>query len=199
VRFVGSAVGAQVFGPVPGNAIAQDTQRFGQFWSPILEGDVATIEFHAGTRRLRLDTLTLTLPRIAHRMAGNGELRSLSAKTVTRNRAGAELQHRRRVRRSHRGAVQRQAGVAQLLFVNDDGGEYLCTGTLLNTVPTTNTPYLYTAGTLHEVGEGRAYAQHAVVLRRGPMPKRAVPHTSVDRRRRAASAVARIMTGRSCG
>ena len=36
--------------------------------------------------------------------------------------------------------------VAQLLFIGDTAGnEYLCTGTLLNDLPSTNTPYLFTA------------------------------------------------------
>jgi len=145
VRFAGSAVGAQVFGPVPGSAVAQDTQRFGQFWSPVLEGDVATIEFHAGPEAA-VDTLTLTLPRIAHQLAGNAELRSLSAKTVSEIGQAQSCNIDVACVAPTVALYSARRAVAQLLFVNDDGGEYLCTGTLLNTVPTTNTPYLYTAG-----------------------------------------------------
>ena len=79
-------------------------------------------------------------------MAGNAELRSLSAKTVSE--IGQAQSCNIDVACVTPTAALYNAGeaVAQLLFVNDDGGEYLCTGTLLNTVPTTNTPYLFTAG-----------------------------------------------------
>jgi hypothetical protein len=50
------------------------------------------------------------------------------------------------VRGSHRGVVQRQAGGGAVAVRQRRRREYLCTGTLLNTVPTTNTPYLFTAG-----------------------------------------------------
>ncbi len=145
VRFAGSAAGAQVFGPVPGNAIAQDTERFGQFWSPVLAGDVAIIEFHAGPG-VSVDALTLTLPRIAHQMVGNGELKSLSAKTVTEIGQAQSCNIDVACVTPTVALYNARKAVAQLLFVNDDGGQYLCTGTLLNTVPTTNTPYLFTAG-----------------------------------------------------
>ncbi len=146
MRFAGSAAGAQVFGPVPGNAIAQDTARFGQFWSPVLAGDVATIEFHAGPGVSDVDALTLTLPRIAHQMVGNGELKSLSAKTVTEIGQAQSCNIDVACVTPTVALYNARKAVAQLLFVNDDGSQYLCTGTLLNTVPTTNTPYLFTAG-----------------------------------------------------
>ncbi len=199
VRFAGSAVGTRVFGPVPGSAIAQDTHRFGQFWSPVLEGDVATIEFHAGPGAA-VDALTLTLPRIAHQMAGNGELASLSAKTVSEIGQAQSCNIDVACVTPTAALYNARRAVAQLLFVNDDGGEYLCTGTLLNTVPTTNTPYLFTAG--HCMKSAKAahtlntlWFFDAVALQQ----QRRSAIRPVDRRRRAARAVARIMTGRSCG
>jgi len=145
VRFTGSAVGTQVFGPYQASAIVQDTHRFGQFWSPVLEGEVATIEFHA-RQGAAVDALTLTLPRIAHQMAGNGEMASLTAKTVSEIGQAQSCNIDVACVTPTSALYNARRAVAQLLIVNDDGGEYLCTGTLLNTVPTTNTPYLYTAG-----------------------------------------------------
>ena len=46
VRFSASAAKAKVFGPYPGNALAEAAQRHGAFWSPVLEGDTATIEIY---------------------------------------------------------------------------------------------------------------------------------------------------------
>ena len=34
------------FGPVAANDVAADAARFGMFWSPVLDGDIATIEVH---------------------------------------------------------------------------------------------------------------------------------------------------------
>ncbi len=186
VRFAGSAAGAQVFGPVPGNAIAQDTERFGQFWSPVLAGDVATIEFHAGPG-VSVDALTLTLPRIAHQMVGNGELQVAVREDRHRNRSGAKLQHRRRLRHAHRSVVQRE----------ESGGAAAVRQRRRRPVPVHRNTAQHGAddqhalpvyrGALHEVREGRAYAQHAVVLRRGRMPQqRRSAVRPADWRRRAA-------------
>jgi hypothetical protein len=65
VQFSGNAPNAEVFGPIPANTIADDTARFGMFWSPTLDGDVATIEFHADAGA-KIGGAMLVVPRIAH-------------------------------------------------------------------------------------------------------------------------------------
>jgi hypothetical protein len=144
VRFAGRD-GATIFGPYSANAVAQDTVRFGQFWSPVLEGDVATIEFHAGAG-VQVGGLTLTLPRVAHQVAGNAELRSLSAKTVGEIGQSQSCNIDVACVKPSAALSDAAKAVAQLLFVGDTAGnQYLCTGTLLNDLPSTNTPYLFTA------------------------------------------------------
>ena len=119
-------------GPFPRNAIAEDTARFGQFWSPVLEGDVATIEFHAGPV-LPSTALTLTLPRVAHQVVGDAELRVAVREDGHRNRSGAELQHRRRLRHAHGSAVRRERKRwRSCCSSTTTAAQYLCTGTLLN-------------------------------------------------------------------
>ena len=86
VRFAGAGANAKVFGPIPANTIAQDTAAFGKFWSPVLEGDTATIEFHAGAD-VALGGLTLTLPQVSHQVVGNAELRSLAPSLESRSSA----------------------------------------------------------------------------------------------------------------
>ena len=144
VRFAGSGAGARVFGPFPASAIALDAERFGEFWSPVLEGDVATIEFHAG-RGVTLDGLTLALSQVAHQVVGNAELRSLSSRTASEIGQAQSCNIDVACVTPTVALYHVAKSVAQLMFVGDDGGQYLCTGTLLNDVPTTNTPYLFTA------------------------------------------------------
>jgi len=147
VRFAGSGVHASVFGPFPVGAIAQDARRFGQFWSPVLEGDIATIEFHAA-HGVGVDGLVLTLPRVTHQVASTADLRSLSSKTVTEIGLAQSCNIDIACVKPPSAALTNAAkSVAQLLFIGDSAGnEYLCTGTLLNDMPSTNTPYLFTAG-----------------------------------------------------
>jgi hypothetical protein len=144
VRFAGRD-GAPVFGPVSADAIAQDAARFGQFWSPVLDGDVAMLELHAGAG-VHLDGLALTLPRVAHQVAGNAELRSLSARTVGEIGQAQSCNIDVACVKPSMALTDAAKAVAQLLFVGDSAGnQYLCTGTLLNDLPSTNTPYLFTA------------------------------------------------------
>jgi lysyl endopeptidase len=145
VQFAAGGDNARVFGAVPANAVARDTQRFGQFWSPVLEGEVATIEFHAGPDVV-LDGLVLTLPRVSHQVASNSELRALSAKTV--DAIGQAQSCNIDVACVTPSAALSNAAkaVAQLLFIGDsEGNQFQCTGTLLNDLPSSNTPYLFTA------------------------------------------------------
>src|SRR5207244_2870701 len=81
VRFSGNAPNAEVFGPIPANTIANDTARFGMFWSPALDGDVATIEFHADVGA-KIGGVTLIVPRIAHHLITGAALKSPSLKAV---------------------------------------------------------------------------------------------------------------------
>ena len=121
-------------------------QRFGQFWSPVLEGDVATIEIHAGAG-VQVDGLTLTLPRVAHQVVGSAEMRVDVGEDGQRNRHGAELQHRRCLRQALGGAdaMRRRRSRSCCSSATLTATQYLCTGTLLNDLPSTNTPYLFTA------------------------------------------------------
>ena len=82
VRFSGNAPNAEVFGPIPANTIADDTARFGVFWSPTLDGDAATIEFHADAGA-KIGSVTLVVPRVAHHLITGAALKSPDLKTVS--------------------------------------------------------------------------------------------------------------------
>jgi lysyl endopeptidase len=153
VRFAGGD-GTTIFGPFPADAIAVDAARFGQFWSPVLEGDVAIIEIHAGAG-VPVDGVTLMLPRVAHQVVGSAEMRSMSARSVSEIGLAQSCNIDVACIRPGPALSDAARAVAKLLFVGDNAGtQYLCTGTLLNDLPSTNKPYLFTAG--HCMGSANA-------------------------------------------
>ena len=81
VRFAGAGEGA-VFGPIPANAIADDTARYGSYWSPTIEGSIATIEF-AAPADARLDGVTLTIPRLSHHLIAGAALQQLRTRRAS--------------------------------------------------------------------------------------------------------------------
>jgi hypothetical protein len=145
VRFSGNAPNAEVFGPIPANTIADDTIRFGMFWSPTLDGDVATIEFHADAGA-EIAGVTLVVPRIAHHLIAGYALKSPDMKTVSDiGTSGACNIDVSCVTPQTTAFVNSTKSVAQILFTQEDGASYLCTGTLLNDSITSGTPYFFTA------------------------------------------------------
>jgi len=145
VRFAGNAVNAPVFGPVPANSIAEDTSRFGAYWSPTLEGSVATIEFRAPAGA-KLDGVTLTVPRVSHHMVAGLALKQPQAKAVedigTSDACNVDVKC---VVPQSTALTNSAKAVAEILFTQEDGTTYLCTGTLLNDTITSGTPYFFTA------------------------------------------------------
>src|SRR5947207_2716681 len=145
VRFSGNAPNAEVFGPIPANTIADDTARFGVFWSPTLDGDVATIEFHADPGA-KIGGATLVVPRIAHHLITGAALKSPDMKTVSDiGTAGTCNIDVACVTPQTTAFVNSTKSVAQILFTQEDGISYLCTGTLLNDSISSGAAYFFTA------------------------------------------------------
>jgi hypothetical protein len=145
VRFSGNAPGAEVFGPIPANTIADDTARFGMFWSPTLDGDVATIEFHADAGA-KIAGVTLVVSRIAHHLITGAALKSPDMKTISDiGTSGACNIDVACVKPPTTAFVNSTKSVAELLFTQEDGVSYLCSGTLLNDSIASGSPYLFTA------------------------------------------------------
>ena len=142
VRFAGNG---QVFGPVAGSAIADDTTRFGAYWSPTLEGSVATIEFVA-TAATSFDGVRLTIPRLSHHLLTGVALKRPSAKTVEDiGTSGACNIDVKCVTPQSTAFVNSTKAVAEILFTQESGDSFLCSGTLLNDLATSGTPYFFTA------------------------------------------------------
>jgi len=145
LRFGGNGARAQVFGPIPANAIAGDTQRFGVFWSPVLDGDTATIEIHADAGTNVSDAL-LTIARISHQVVAPATIDKLDGKAVQDiGTSGACEIDVACVSPQSSALVDSAKAVAALEFTQEDGFTYLCTGQLLNDSLASNTPYLFSA------------------------------------------------------
>ena len=145
LRFAGNADNAPVFGPIPANVVAGDTASFGRFWSPTLEGSVATIEFQAAAGA-KLDGVNLTIPRLSHHLVAGLGLKRPDAKTVqdigTSGPCNIDVKC---VTPQSTAFVNSTKAVAEILFTQEDGGTYLCSGTLMNDLASTGTPYFFTA------------------------------------------------------
>ena len=145
VAFAGTGANAQVFGPYPANRIASDTVDFGQYWTPVLVGQTAIIEFTA-PKSARLAGTVLTLALISHQVVAPGELNHLSAKTLSDiGRALPCEIDIKCVTPQSTAFVNQTKAVASLLFAEDDGSQFLCTGQLLNDSATDIVPYFFTA------------------------------------------------------
>ena len=145
LRFSGSGEHARTFGPVAASAVASDTAHFGSFWSPVLDGDVATIEFEVAAGAKVPDAM-LTVVRISHQVVAPSSLRRLDAKTVQDiGTAGSCNIDVACVSPQSAAFGDAAKAVAEMEFTQDDGFTHLCTGTLLNDALSSNTPYFFSA------------------------------------------------------
>ena len=146
LRFYGQD-GAQVF-EVPGDEVLRTLARNQQagaqgeaartYWSPDLGGAATTLELELPADA-DLQRLDLAVPRLSHffvspdqgdasSLAKVGEAGSCNVDVTCRPEYSAESR-----------------SVARMLFVEDDGLSYVCTGTLLNDARSSATPYFLTA------------------------------------------------------
>jgi len=143
VRFASKAAGATVLGQISGAAIAEDVQRGGQFWSPVLAGDMAAIELHVVAGEAVPDVV-LAVPRVSHQVVAGSELLAPYAKTGIGSAGSCNIDM---ACLAPPGAPAQALAksVAKLTFVGDDGRSYLCTGTLLSDSVQSQIPYLLAA------------------------------------------------------
>ena len=138
VRFKGSGSDT-VFGPY-------DARSFGKrdlYWSPVLEGDTATIEL-AVPATAPLDDAILWVPTLSHLAVAGSALKQADPLHQIGASASCEVDVA-----CLSGALQQQAASAinavARVVLTDAGATYLCTGTLLNDSVASFTPYFYTA------------------------------------------------------
>jgi hypothetical protein len=143
VRFAGAS-GA--IGDVSASAIAAASAQGGQYWSPDLAGEVATIEFEVPASA-SLDGATVRVPRVSHLVVGATDLASPAgavARATGIGTAGACNVDLACVSPADAPANDLAKSVARITFVRD-GRTYLCSATLINDAVSSNTPYVWTA------------------------------------------------------
>jgi hypothetical protein len=134
-----------VFGPVSAATIADETARYGSYWSPTLEGSTATLEFHAAAGA-KLDGVTVTIPRHSHHLVAGLYLKRASAKLVDDiGTAGPCNIDVKCVVPQTTALADSAKSVAEVLVTWRDGSTVLCTGTLMNDSIASNAPYFFFA------------------------------------------------------
>ena len=145
LRFAGNGAQARVFGPIPANAIAADTARFGMFWSPVLEGDTAILEIQVEPG-VRVQGLVLGIVKLSHQLVAPASLRKIGAKDLLQIGAAGSCEIDVACVTPQSAALTAASrAVAEMDFTQADGYSYLCTGQLLNDSITSNAPYFFTA------------------------------------------------------
>jgi hypothetical protein len=144
LRFVGSEPGASVFGPYPANRIAEEGDRHGVFWSPILEGSTGTIEVFLPAG-VPASAVRLNLVRISHLVVAGSAVRKLDPKITGIGGSDFCEIDVVCVATQTPGVTEAAKSVARIIFTDPDGTSAWCTGTLLNDSRQSLTPYLFTA------------------------------------------------------
>lgn len=141
LRFAGAGQ-RQIYGPVSAKEVAASKL----YWSPVLEGDAATLEIYLPPGVTPAD-VQFSVPVISHLVSTVPGLQKAEPVDDIGSSGPCEIDVAPPTSSSCIGtpAVLQQArAVAKLLFT-EGGNTFLCTGTLLNDSTASNTPYLYTA------------------------------------------------------
>ncbi|MEO7741341.1 MAG: trypsin-like peptidase domain-containing protein [Usitatibacter sp.] len=132
LRFIGSDAPQTVYGPVSGTEIAANHA----FWSPVLEGERATVEVFVPSPA----NLQLAIPQVSHLFV------SPLDRDVERLAKVAEACEVDFICRATSDAQLAQAGRAVArMTITEEGSSGFCTGTLLNPADNSFTPYFLSA------------------------------------------------------
>lgn len=144
VRFAPAAA-SDALESVSAAAIAQSTSRFGEHWSPVIEGERAAIEIEADAGAT-LAGATLVIARVSHLVVGANATRQQEAKLLADiGDSGSCNIDVKCVTPQDSVTLGSAAATGKLLFTGPSGGTARCTGTLLNDQLGSFTPYLFSA------------------------------------------------------
>jgi hypothetical protein len=144
VRFAGGT-STRAIASVPANAIAQATARFGEYWSPVIDGERAAIEIEVA-KDASVAGVALEIARVSHLVVGPTATRSEEAKILADiGDSGACNINVKCVDPQDSVTLGAAAGTGKLVFTVPSGLTARCTGTLLNDTTTTFTPYIFGA------------------------------------------------------
>ncbi len=144
VRFSGASADAPVFGPYPANQIANAARADGVYWSPVIEGETATIELHAPVG-VAVEGIRLGVLRVSHLVVAGEGLRKLDTKALDIGTAGTCEVDVACVANVTQAIFDTAKSVAKMVFTDPSGTSYSCTGTLINDSSSSFVPYFYTA------------------------------------------------------
>jgi len=136
LRFAGAGATPHVFGPFAAGAIAATKV----YWSPVLDGESATLEIYLPPG-VSPASVELRVPKLSHLVRTGAALLKVEPIQDIGHSGSCEVD----VACVATPAVSNQArSVAKLLFT-EGGKSFICTGTLLNDSVASNTAYFYTA------------------------------------------------------
>ncbi|HVE49129.1 MAG TPA: trypsin-like peptidase domain-containing protein [Casimicrobiaceae bacterium] len=144
LRLVGNGPRAEVHGAYAANAIAAAAARDGYFWSPVLEGDKATVELHA-VNGATVEGLALSFGPISHLVVAGASLNDFQKRVQDIGDAGSCNIDVACVTPESTALNNAANSVGKLVYNDRFGSTFLCTGTLLNDSTMTFTPYLLSA------------------------------------------------------
>ena len=143
LRFAGSARSEVVLATITGAQARARRGDDGLYWTPATDGEAQLIELWLPANVSPAD-VRLRAPRLSHLMTNASDnfriLKNLGASGT------CNIDTVCRVGELGPAFEQAKAAVARMIFVDDTGGSYYCTGTLLNDTDSgTQVPYFHTA------------------------------------------------------
>ena len=144
VRFAGASAPAAM-ASVPANTIAQATARFGEYWSPVIDGERAAIEIEAEPGA-SLAGVSLAIVRVSHLVVSPMASKAQEAKVLADigDSGSCNLDWKCHPVQDEV-TIGAANGVGKLVFTVPSGNTARCTGTMLNDTLTTFTPYVFGA------------------------------------------------------
>ena len=141
LRFAGNAAPSQVFGPIA----ARDLPGAFPYWSPVVDGDQATIEL-ALPAGASIGDASLDIPTISHLAVATADFRAAPDPFKAIGTSGAcEVDVACVSGVPALAALQSTAAAVVRIALTYGGSTFLCSGTLLNDAVASHTPYIYTA------------------------------------------------------
>ncbi|HET9650584.1 MAG TPA: serine protease, partial [Usitatibacter sp.] len=146
IRFTGAGRPDTVYGPFTEGDLA--TSAGGTYWSPVLEGDTATVELFVPGEQSPRD-ISIAVDRVSHLLASPADPKAESILKI----GESDFCEVNLICRSANDSALAFTGkaVARMTFSDSTGGSFLCTGTLLNSAGGQFIPYFYTAN--HCIGD----------------------------------------------
>jgi lysyl endopeptidase len=146
VRFATPAASEAAYA-VPANVVAQATAQFGEYWSPVVDGDRIAVEFEA-EKGATVACVVLEVPMVSHIVVSMTASRAEEAKLLSdigdSGSCNIDVVCSPPVPQD---SITFDAADAtgKLVFSVPGGGTARCSGTLLNDTTTSFTPYVFSA------------------------------------------------------